>query len=431
MKHAPTIALLGICERATHLREGGPALWKYNLLGLKQTVVSHLFPLNVGAASTVLAIYDAYDLVDTDLRVLSASGDEVLRFGINVKDKTPVVPRFEPSSFRGGLVVPSGTPTWSIVLVRLPWTVMVPGKYRFVITDEDGDMPIGQLDFLYAPAPPLTPDRIAAIRSDPRAMKWYGYSLTCNVCKDECRLYAGLGRSGRGEGEGWTWYQDLPPEFVCKCRKRIDLTYLKESAHFFLTLERVENTDQDLTQWSKVTRLYERSALEDLRGQLLGLLSTNASEQDLQAFFERNFLLLHRFAPKRVFPKGKILTKFVTDFAVLSQNGELLLIELERPGMVLLRGDGGDSAELTHAIRQVGDWLHEVELHRLAVLDCLGLSPDEVTRVRGVVIAGRDSGVPDEHVMRMKWMDRGHVSLFSYDDIVRDVEGLVRDFDTL
>jgi hypothetical protein len=41
----PDIIFLGLCERAKYVREGKTNVFKWNVLGLKHVVLSHIFPI--------------------------------------------------------------------------------------------------------------------------------------------------------------------------------------------------------------------------------------------------------------------------------------------------------------------------------------------------------------------------------------------------
>jgi Domain of unknown function (DUF4263) len=115
---------------------------------------------------------------------------------------------------------------------------------------------------------------------------------------------------------------------------------------------------------------------------------------------------LHQFPSNRILTKPKILLAYVADFGIVTPTKELLLIELEKSDMRLLKKDGGIAAPPNHAFDQVRDWLHEVDEHRLAVLDSLGIAREEVSAIRGVVIAGRDSGCDAKNLRKLKGTDR-------------------------
>jgi len=63
--------------------------------------------------------------------------------------------------------------------------------------------------------------------------------------------------------------------------------------------------------------------------------------------------------------------------------------------------------------------------HRLAMLDALALSRDDVGMIRGVVIAGRDQGYDGLHLRRLKSQDFGRISFYTYDDVLFALDALV------
>jgi hypothetical protein len=172
--------------------------------------------------------------------------------------------------------------------------------------------------------------------------------------------------------------------------------------------------------------LYERGSLDTTRTEFARLLESDPKEEVLQTFIENNPILLHQFPSQRLFSKPKILTSFVADFALLTSKKELLLFELEKSTTKLIKRSGGMSAEVSHAFDQVRDWLHVVDEHRLAVLDSLGILKEEVSAVRGVVIAGRDVGYDALELRKLKGADLGRVLLFTYDDLLFSLDALIR-----
>ena len=155
------------------------------------------------------------------------------------------------------------------------------------------------------------------------------------------------------------------------------------------------------------------------------ILDRNSEEEAVQKFIERNPLILHPFSSLRIFYKSPILTKYKTDIVILNAKKELLLIELERPGLKLMKKDSGVSASLQHAFDQVRNWLHEADDHRAAVLKCIDEDLDDVTVIRGVVIAGRDNGYEPEHLRKLKRTDFGRISFMTYDDLLRNLSSLI------
>lgn len=250
--------------------------------------------------------------------------------------------------------------------------------------------------------------------------------LGCNKCGDQITAYCALERISDEEDRGHIWYQDLPELFECRCGKTIvNLEILRKNMHVFLGQTPTPHGN------ISVTRMYEKSALEDIRGRFLNLLDTDPTEEKVQQFIEEYPILLHQFSPQRILYKPPILSRYVTDIVILNHKKELILIELEKPGKKLLKQDGGITAETQHAFNQVNDWLYEIEQHRPAVLDCLCIGTNEVSKVKGAVIIGRESGYEQKHLLKLKWKDFGKVELLTYDDLLRNLGGLARNIEEL
>jgi hypothetical protein len=173
--------------------------------------------------------------------------------------------------------------------------------------------------------------------------------------------------------------------------------------------------------------LYEHDAIERVSGDFLQLVRTSPREEDIQQFLAKNPIVFHFLSPVRIFEKPPILLKHQADFAILDSRGTLFFVEIERADILLLRRDGAASAEVEHAISQVRDWLFLYEKHRAAVLECLDLRDRDVTRVRGLLIAGRDQGCDAENLRKFKWQDRGAIDCMTYDDLLAIFASLSRE----
>jgi hypothetical protein len=167
-----------------------------------------------------------------------------------------------------------------------------------------------------------------------------------------------------------------------------------------------------------------------MRTNFRALLEQEAREEVLQTFIEENPVLLHQFSPQELWFKAPVLTSFKTDFAVLSHSAELLLIEIEKPQTHLLKRDGGVHSELQHAFDQVRDWLHLADEHRQAFVSCIGAEPKEVGAVKGVIIAGRDTGYNPDHLRKLKGADFGRIKFMTYDDLSAALDALLRALDS-
>jgi hypothetical protein len=76
-------AFLGVCDRAQTAREGNTQLFKWNILGLRSVVLSHIFPLSIDGLRFGLAFHQDVSETDTKLRLVSATGEEMGTFQIS------------------------------------------------------------------------------------------------------------------------------------------------------------------------------------------------------------------------------------------------------------------------------------------------------------------------------------------------------------
>jgi hypothetical protein len=176
------------------------------------------------------------------------------------------------------------------------------------------------------------------------------------------------------------------------------------------------------------TQRYQQSKIEAVCMAFAKLVNSDPPEEEVQKFIQANTVLLTVFSPKRIFFKPPLLTRYIADIAILNNKKELLLIELERPSLQILRQDGGTCAELNQPLKQVNDWLHLAEEHRAAVLTCINnLTMSDVSRIKGIVVAGKDKGYDAEQLRHFKWTNFGSdITVFTYDDLISSVVALVR-----
>jgi hypothetical protein len=206
---------------------------------------------------------------------------------------------------------------------------------KVVLTRNNSNVTIGCLTFGVIQSLPLTEDRINAIKSNPLAIKMANFVIKCNICNDEIKAYVGLDRSVNLETEGYIWYKELPDLFVCRCGKsNADLRIAKDNMPALL-----DNIVLDRDRIS-LTKMYETEVLENICSRFSDLLNRNPPEERVQEFIEGNPILLQHLSPVRMFYKSPILSKYNTDIVILNQKKELLLIELERPGIQLLKKTG-------------------------------------------------------------------------------------------
>ncbi len=425
-QNVPDIAFLGVCERSAQVTDANQLL-AHSILGLKQVVLSHIFPIPLKGFQFAFALYDPPNFVPAKVYIWSPTGKELMKFSMKMEQiDTPTnIADGQSEDLIKPIYAPVGFPTWMFVVPTTPPDVNVlaekPGLYKVTLRRGKDDISIGCIGFAHVPAPPLTDDRIAAIRSSPHAAKIVRMSLACQNCNDGLRFYAGLEHNEKLKKDGWTWYSELPASFKCKCRRtEIDLGILRDNLHGLLGLTTERRLDISFT------RLYEQSVLEVTCNRFEALLNQKPDEESVQKFIKDNPILLNQFSPERIFYKPPILSRYEGDIAILNNKKELLLIELEKPETRLLIKNGGIAAPMQHALDQVRDWLHLTDRHRSAVIEGIGLEPNEVTSVKGIVILGRDRNCNAKHLRKLKWTGFDRTTFFTYDDVLKSLTSLIR-----
>jgi hypothetical protein len=419
---------LGLADRAAYVRDSDTNLFKWNVLGLRNVVLSNIFPLpltglQIGFAISATAITPGSPL---KFRIVDQAGNEVGTISLELQP--PAGFPADSGIDQPGIALPMLN---TIVLFALlcpdaPMLALEPGKFEVRHVMPHGEEVVGQIFFAVVDPPPLTPERIAAIRSDPTASKAARIEIGCKNCDSKCRVYSALDPIPKFEAEGWTWFEKLPDRFACSCGKTdMALLYLKRNLHALLGANAAGSA------LTKFTPLYERGSLESVRSTFARLLDASPKEERLQQFLQNNPILLHQFAALRLFAKPPILTYFIADFALVTPKKELLLVELERGNTRLMKKDGDIAAPLSHAFDQVRNWLEIVDEHRIAVLDALKIERNDIGAIRGIVIAGRDVGYDARHLRRLKSEDRGRVTFYTYDDLLFALAALLEGFDRL
>jgi hypothetical protein len=286
-----------------------------------------------------------------------------------------------------------------------------PGEYKLRLEYDKGGFYLGRVIYQFSPPPPLTEEKIAALESDVVSAGQVIYRMGCKQCPSTLTAYIALKKSQEREEMGHVFYRDLPDRFVCGCgRTNLNLDYLRKGGHGFLG----RDARISIGEVSYIQR-YAHSQLLEIAGQFLGLVQKEKKEEPIQKYLEKNKVLFARFHARRLFVKPRILGRFNADFAILDSQGALVLIEIERPTLRLFKANGHLRGEFNHAYEQVQDWLGEVLKHRTAVIDGLGLKPEEVLTIRGCVIAGRAKIEKREHLRRHMSQPRLNIEFLTLD----------------
>jgi Domain of unknown function (DUF4263) len=417
------VAFLGVADRSSVVRDGLLESVKWNIMGLKQLIIFNFFPANISGTHFVFA-FRHLQRMELKLNIRSENGDDIgwITLGAIASPMPPPLPITATTQHFTGFQLPEGWSVFALPIGHTPIALPKPGRYSMTIPMPDGSFEtIGEFLAGLVEPPPLTSERIAAIKSDPRAMKAIRMFLSCSKCQDERKAYAGLERNANLESEGFIWYTELPEQFRCRCGATLlDLTSLRRN--MYAPLGNFAPIDPEPTDY---VPLYEAASLDNVRVEFMHLLDSHQREEVFQKFIEENPILLRQFPADKIQFKPPILTFYNADFAVLSPQRELILIEIETPDTRLLKKDGDQAAPLTHAIDQIQRCLHVMDEHRVAALTSMKIEAQMVGNIRGVVIAGRDRGNDKDHLRRLKGMLSGRILFLTFDDLAASLAALV------
>jgi hypothetical protein len=229
------VAFLGVAERSSVVRDGILESVKWNILGLKHLLVFNFFPANISGLHFVFALRH---IRDTELRleITSDDGQEIGWINVGATITPASASPIPITATREHVTSHHPSEGWSVLAFPLPQAPIAlprPGRYFLTRAIPDSSREIvGEFWAGLVDPPPLTAERIAAIKSDPRAMKAVRVTLACGKCKEECRAYAGLERNDNLEKEGFVWYTDLPEQFRCHCgATSLDITSIRRNLY--------------------------------------------------------------------------------------------------------------------------------------------------------------------------------------------------------
>lgn len=428
-KHEPgkklSVIFLGVAERAAVLGQLGTYVPKVNIIGLKKTIVSFLYPIPLSNWSFCFAAVNINSNGPFELIMLSDEDQNFVN-SMHIAVEEVSDPNSASELCKSPPMITSGE--WELFAIKIPPESAIipsPGHYKFFLKYQDGSKTeIGTLKCVLAEPAPLTAERVEAIKANPAATKAVRLTLGCQKCPSKLRVYAALDRMPKLEQESFEWYQNIGDSFICKCgATKMDTSSIKKN--FYTLLGELRPPGRDGEEVSCIP-MYEAGLVSNIHIRFTELIARNPREEDIQQFIQNNPVLLHQFAPEKLYHKPPILTFFNADFGIVSPRKELILVEIEKADTRLLKKDGGEAAPLTHAFDQVRSWLHTIDHHRAAVLASLGLSLESISSIRAVVIAGRDAGYNNDHLLRLKGSYRDRISLLTFDDLAVGLAVLVR-----
>ena len=425
------VVFLGFAERAELVNDLGTPLVKWNVIGLKQSILTNFFPVSLSGSHLGIAVSRFKVGTIIKLNLKSPNGKVIHDITVRAKkvdededlenvNKDGITKDSELGKFT---LLAESDAYFSIFIPISEFNITILGEGIYSVTWEspEGSRTIGKVAFHLIDPPPLTAERIAAIKASPTSAKTARVILGCKLCKKDFSIYVAIERSKKIEAEGSVWYSNLKGNYICKCGNiNIDTSSMQKNLHALLS-ERFERGGEKID----ILPMYEAGHISRLADRFHDLLESAKNEEEIQKFIKSNPVLLHQFPSKYLFFKPSILSKFKADFAIVTPARELILIEIERVQAKILTKAGEVARDLTHAIDQVQNWLHLVDDHRLAVLDMLKVDKNSVSSVKGVVIVGRDRGNDAEHVRKLKAsFQSGRVMFLTYDDLYFGLKSL-------
>lgn len=151
-------AFLGVCERVSQTDSDGTP-WRHNIIGLKQVVHSHIFPLNLSEFKIALGVYTTGEPNETTIAFVNEAGEDVFTSRISgVKDPDNRNPGHSFYSLVEG-------PAWHVLFLSsddVRPIITEPGIVRVEARSSRGNVQLGALAFEYVPYGALTQERIAA-----------------------------------------------------------------------------------------------------------------------------------------------------------------------------------------------------------------------------------------------------------------------------
>jgi hypothetical protein len=422
----PGIIFLGVCKGASCVIDMNVPKW--NIHGLSHIILSHIYPFPLSGITIGIALDKTVIKGDTKLIITDQKEREIAFVTLNIRIVNPTIE--EVSLKTGGPILIAPEKGWTITFLRFEKNdafITRPGIYYINVENDGQKKIIGEVQFAVIDHPPLSKERIAALKSDPTSAKSIRIELYCKKCHDKFRAYADLEPPNiKLEEDGYNLHTSIPDQFICECGKtNVDLQFIRKNLHGLLGERRREGLGLEYTP------LYEKSILVDTINKFVMLINSKPKEVILQKFIEENLILLHQFPSEKIIFKPPILTFYKADFGIVSPQKELILIEIEKTTTKLLKKDGGLHSALNHAFDQVRDWLHIVDDHRSAILDSLKINRDQVSSVRGVVIVGRDSDYDARNLRKLKGSDFGTITFLTYDDLLFSLDSLYRNIKSI
>jgi len=299
-----------------------------------------------------------------------------------------------------------------------------PGTYDVVCKVSEETI-IGQIIFHPLPPRKYSLEEINAIKSNPLAIKYVRGEVSCNQCQEKLKFYTSFSKDKNLEKNGYIFAKEIPKNYSCKCgNMNFSTDYFRDGIDFFLGDSSVGREDLG------IKALYQSRTLQGIANRFRNLLSTESSEEEFQEFIKKNPILLHMFNAREIRFKNPVLSKYKTDFTILTHSKRVINIEIEKPGLSMFTKTGHVAKDLKHAFDQLSDWETAISNNRGSYLEDLGYSNSEIVSIEFFVIAGRTGNhkLKSFHHLKNQYRNYGFMT---YDDLLNSLIQLVSNVDKL
>lgn len=314
IEQTPEVIFLGVADRAAHVQDSPELPGKWNIIGLKPYLLQYFFPANLEGIICGFGMRGIKDIRTLRIFLRARNSEEIVTMSFQTSDE----PNRHIARSDGFTRISQSPLGWAVSFIPLKGTPLVLTQPEHItISYSFGDSSekiAGDLQALQVDPAPLSPERIAAIKSDPQAIKAARAELACRTCKSRLSIYTAVEKSNVKGIEDHIWYQDLPDRFECECgRMKINLVSMRKN--FYVLLGNTMSRDGEKIRF---TPMYEQSAINSIAREFVSLIDTKQKEETIQKFLENNTIAFHQFTPEKIFFKPAILSAYKADFAILT-----------------------------------------------------------------------------------------------------------------
>lgn len=162
---------------------------------------------------------------------------------------------------------------------------------------------------------------------------------------------------------------------------------------------------------------YEFSRSQQIISKYCELINSQPREEAVQQFLQDNPIFWSFLSAQQIIHKPRMLTKYVADFAVLSSNRILWIVEIEKPQTILITQAGKRSSEFESGLQQIRDWNDVVNEHRSTLLAELGIKSDSVHEIRFILIAGLAQQTSPKGMIQLRRQAPAEAEFYTFDEL--------------